>query len=175
MVERPIFPPAQGIHAAVIDFHIAFTKAKRFGLRCTARMPAMTGEQSRQAAAFNSAQYWQGLATKEERDAAAEEIDRASAAYFNRGVVAYPQRTRKSKSSKLRRAVLERDGRDCWLCGERMPTHDMTVEHLVARTNGGTDDLDNLALAHRACNELLGSLSLEAKLELRAKLQKVEA
>ena len=173
MGERPIIE--ERIKMAVINFHIAYSKAKRFGLRCSARMPAMTGEQSRQAAEFNSAQYWQGLATRQEREAAAAEIDRASEAYFERGVVAYPQSRQKSKSAKLRRAVLERDGKDCWLCGERMPTNDRTVEHLVAKANGGTDDLENLALAHRACNELLGSLSLEAKLELRAKMQRAAA
>jgi 5-methylcytosine-specific restriction endonuclease McrA len=56
--------------------------------------------------------------------------------------------------------LAERDGTDCSICGEPV---DMTlrrkdsvfcpsVDHRVPRAHGGTDDPDNLALAHYWCN-----------------------
>ena len=158
------------IAEAVINYHIAFSRARRFGLRCEAKMPPLDGEQSRQATEFNSEQYWQGLATREERDAAVDEIERASRSYWTKGKVAYLGENGGGKARRrLRRAIIERDGADCWLCGNEMPMQDRTVEHLIAKSNGGTDELDNLALCHEACNVLLGNLPLAAKLDLRRK------
>ncbi len=57
-----------------------------------------------------------------------------------------------------RRRVL-RDEDICWLCGvvvdKRLPGTDPngpTVDHVVPRENGGTNDLGNLRLAHLRCN-----------------------
>ena len=169
---KPSLASLTDVTAAVIDYHVAFSRARRFGLRCEAKMPPMDGEQSRIANEFNSAQYWQGLATKDERDAAMEEIDRASRSYWTRGTVAYPAKGR-SQSVKLRRILVERDGTYCWLCGGEMPTSDRTIEHLVAKSNGGTDDPENLVLCHEACNKLLGNLPIEVKRDLRRTYQEV--
>lgn len=157
---------SDGIDAAVTDHHIARDKAGRFGIRCEARLPAMDGEQSRAAAEFNSAQYWRGFITREVRDATADEIERAAHSYFVRGVVAHAK-NRRSKAAILRREIIKRDGDKCWLCGGNLPAHDRTLEHLVAQSNGGTDELHNLAVTHEACNKLLGNLPLSAKLALR--------
>lgn len=50
-------------------------------------------------------------------------------------------------------AIVMRDGDCCYICGQgqdpRDPWH---LEHVRPRKAGGTDDLDNLALAHRSCN-----------------------
>lgn len=162
------------VEDAVIQFHIAVKRARWFGLHCKAKLPAMDGEQSRQAAAFNSDRYWSGHVSREERDATAEEIDRACRAYFTKGRVSYTLETNNG-AKRLRRAILARDGDACWLCGKVMPTQDRTIEHLVARSNGGTNELSNLALAHRACNHLLGNLPFEAKQALRARMRELEA
>lgn len=45
----------------------------------------------------------------------------------------------------------------------------MTIEHLHARSDGGSNAIDNLRLADVLCNKLAGRLSVPAKLELRAK------
>lgn len=53
----------------------------------------------------------------------------------------------------------ERDGWSCHLCTEPVDktlpgtaAQGPTVDHLVPLSKGGTDEFDNVALAHRACN-----------------------
>jgi HNH endonuclease len=58
--------------------------------------------------------------------------------------------------------LAERDGWWCWLCGEAVdPTAtgpwQPTVDHLVPRSRGGSNDAVNLRLAHRRCNNRRGS------------------
>ena len=58
------------------------------------------------------------------------------------------------------RAVRERDGDACWICGRPVPAwaeqgdpEMPTLDHIVERSRGGPDDLHNLALAHHRCNQ----------------------
>ena len=53
----------------------------------------------------------------------------------------------------IRPAILERDGGICWICGG--PGAD-SVDHVIARTAGGTDDPANLRAAHMGCNNRRG-------------------
>jgi 5-methylcytosine-specific restriction endonuclease McrA len=58
-------------------------------------------------------------------------------------------------------ALAERDGTDCSICGDPV---DMSIsrnddfkmcpsiDHVIPRSRGGTDDPSNLALAHLSCN-----------------------
>lgn len=56
--------------------------------------------------------------------------------------------------------VLVTYGPVCWLCG--LPGSD-TADHVIPRVHGGAVyDLDNLAPAHRRCNESRGSRPAEA-------------
>lgn len=64
------------------------------------------------------------------------------------------------------RALLMRDGDECFLCGLPM-ADDCTVEHLVSLAHGGPNHLANKALTHRRCNERLGHLPLMQKIQLR--------
>jgi 5-methylcytosine-specific restriction endonuclease McrA len=51
-----------------------------------------------------------------------------------------------------------RDGSKCYLCGQgHDPNDPWNVEHVKPRARGGTDDLENLALAHRSCNLTKGT------------------
>lgn len=64
----------------------------------------------------------------------------------------------------IRAAVLARDGRCCQLCGRpvvirsgrrrrvRTPENQLTLDHVVAVSRGGTTTVDNLRVACRACN-----------------------
>lgn len=70
--------------------------------------------------------------------------------------------------ARLIARVIVRDGDVCWYCDTPL-LDDMTIEHRQARTNGGDDDFDNVALAHRRCNRIAGSLPLSEKLRLRVK------
>ena len=53
---------------------------------------------------------------------------------------------------RLRIAILERDQHTCYLCGH----HATTVDHIVAKRNGGTDAPWNLAACCRACQNRKG-------------------
>jgi 5-methylcytosine-specific restriction endonuclease McrA len=69
-----------------------------------------------------------------------------------------PQRIRHPPATY--RALRERDGWRCQLCGEafldpapkRPDPRSVTVDHVVAVIAGGTDELSNLRLAHAVCN-----------------------
>lgn len=76
-------------------------------------------------------------------------------------------RLSKAETRRIKQQLVERDGPDCWLCGEATTPFDRTVEHLVAVSRGGTNDLENLALAHTGCNRRMGNLSLADKLAMR--------
>jgi 5-methylcytosine-specific restriction endonuclease McrA len=60
-------------------------------------------------------------------------------------------RDRKNKVRKL----LERDGDDCWLCGHPLDGN-MSLDHVIPRSRGGGNGLDNLRLAHVECNNRRG-------------------
>ncbi len=53
------------------------------------------------------------------------------------------------KVAELRDLVIATYGDVCCLCGERGSN---TVEHVVPRSRGGSDDIDNLRPAHKSCN-----------------------
>lgn len=63
--------------------------------------------------------------------------------------------------------VLARDGWRCHLCGGSIrpgtPDHreELTLDHLVPVSKGGSHTLDNLAPAHHSCNSRRGSRSLK--------------
>jgi hypothetical protein len=63
-------------------------------------------------------------------------------------------------------AVLERDGSDCWFCRKAL-NGDVSLEHLQPLALGGTWRLDNLAVAHAACNKAAGHLPRFKKEALR--------
>jgi 5-methylcytosine-specific restriction endonuclease McrA len=58
----------------------------------------------------------------------------------------------------IKPVVWERDGWICGYCGNWLErkhpdaSHDATVDHIVAKENGGTDQLENLISACRRCN-----------------------
>jgi 5-methylcytosine-specific restriction endonuclease McrA len=78
-----------------------------------------------------------------------------------------------ARTRKIAR-ILERDGDLCCYCQQPLG-EDMTLEHRVASSNGGSEDLDNLKLAHALCNREVGNLPPDMKDELaRRKLKGIE-
>lgn len=50
-------------------------------------------------------------------------------------------------------ALALRDGVRCYLCGQaEVADEPWHVEHVIPKVRGGSDDLDNLRLAHQSCN-----------------------
>nr|WP_294170414.1 HNH endonuclease [uncultured Sphingomonas sp.] len=75
-----------------------------------------------------------------------------------------------------------RDGEVCWLCGGKLDfaappgsRKAPTLEHLVAKANGGGNGLDNLVLTHPGCNKHLADKPRQEKLRIRAKWQANQA
>lgn len=65
-------------------------------------------------------------------------------------------RERKARQRTARNLILalaHRDGFTCSLCGEPMPdVSDIEVDHVIPVSKGGSDDPENLKLAHSRCN-----------------------
>ena len=78
-----------------------------------------------------------------------------------------------SKAAKMRAKLIKRDGADCWFCGVDMGD-DITIEHLIAKSNKGPNALANYALAHAKCNNDAGNLPLVAKIAMRERLRNRE-
>lgn len=55
-------------------------------------------------------------------------------------------------TQKKRRALLNIHGTRCWICGKHMPESDCTLDHVIPRWLFPCDELWNLRLAHRHCN-----------------------
>lgn len=72
---------------------------------------------------------------------------------------------RKAVPSKVQ-LLLERDGDECFLCCQKLGD-DITVDHLVAKSKGGPDHLDNYVLMHRRCNNLCEDRSPMWKMRMR--------
>lgn len=75
-----------------------------------------------------------------------------------------------SNREPTRKALLARDGSDCWFCGLPLGD-DITIEHLVPKSAGGRNIQANYALAHRQCNNDAADMPLTEKIELRTRLR----
>lgn len=57
------------------------------------------------------------------------------------------------KRNHIKLVLSLRDGLRCCICGQEIESiKAATVEHKTKQRNGGTHDLQNLGLAHAACN-----------------------
>lgn len=66
--------------------------------------------------------------------------------------------TSKQKRSKKRQLV-ERYGYECrcYWCRSSFPIEQLTLDHLLPISRGGSNRLENLRLACRSCNQLRGN------------------
>lgn len=54
---------------------------------------------------------------------------------------------------RIRRlALYERDGGQCYLCGEVVPVHQFEIDHVFPRSKGGPTESQNLRVTHVHCN-----------------------
>lgn len=63
----------------------------------------------------------------------------------------------RSLSPALRRAVVDRDGYVCGLCGGDVAAGDVHIDHIVPWSLGGRDEMENLQVAHAWCNRSKGA------------------
>lgn len=55
-----------------------------------------------------------------------------------------------AEKDRRRRALIKRDGHRCKVCGA---TCDLTIDHIVPRSRGGSNRLENLRLLCEPCNQ----------------------
>ncbi len=76
------------------------------------------------------------------------------------------------KRRTIREQLLARDGGNCFYCTLPFTSEDPeTIEHFLAIAKGGTNHLDNLALAHESCNRAVGDLPIVKKIALRDRMR----
>lgn len=155
--------------ACLSDFRAAYRHRATFGYSNQAEplppIPAISHSQAQalRAEAFEYYQtsgYWQ---------VDPRELYLATVAAIDASAVSKPGKER--GNGNARRYIQERDGSDCWLCGNDL-AGDATIEHLHSRALGGSNSLDNLALVHERCNRLLGHMPIAVKRQMRADIQK---
>jgi len=73
-----------------------------------------------------------------------------------------PVSTGRKTYVKQKISILDRDGSCCFYCGKEME-NDITLEHLIPLTAGGTNLLSNMVLAHEKCNSAQGFKPLNEK------------
>ena len=76
-----------------------------------------------------------------------------------------PGRSRLRRSAAVCVKLAERDGWVCHLCGDPIDPsakggHQPTIDHLIPRSEGGSNAQENLKLAHRRCNQRRGNAPL---------------
>lgn len=57
-----------------------------------------------------------------------------------------------SRPGRFERLIWTAGGRRCWLCGRLASRQDVTMDHVLPKSCGGSYSLVNLLPAHRACN-----------------------
>ena len=62
--------------------------------------------------------------------------------------------------------LLFAQGGDCFFCERPLPREMASVEHLVAKANGGKDNDENCVAACQSLNKLFGRMSLKEKLKI---------
>ena len=60
-----------------------------------------------------------------------------------------------------RKNVLTRDEHQCQYCGNHFRESELTIDHVIPRSKGGTNSWDNVVTACRACNQLKSNYLLE--------------
>ena len=65
----------------------------------------------------------------------------------------YTTLTKKENKVKFSRInVLKRDNLQCQYCGDRMPSKDLTLDHVIPRSQGGKTEWTNMVAACKLCN-----------------------
>lgn len=65
----------------------------------------------------------------------------------------------------IRIQVFDRDNGVCYICGRKRFRRDATVDHVIPKVKGGTDDLDNLKCCCKICNTLKGQFTYSKELK----------
>ncbi len=87
-----------------------------------------------------------------------------------------PDRKRASirRTSAHRKAVLERDGHSCVLCGKRLSAQTATLDHVIPYSAGGETTVANLVTMCQPCNQAKGKDGKPELLNLTVKMPGID-
>jgi HNH endonuclease len=68
--------------------------------------------------------------------------------------------------TERKKELARRDGERCFAHGNNMHINELTIEHLLSFSQGGSDNNNNLVLVCEPANKLLGNKPLSEKIEL---------
>jgi len=71
-------------------------------------------------------------------------------------------RKRRRESGKQRFRIFVRDGFKCQYCCKKFQPAELTLDHIIPRSQGGSDDPENLAAACIPCNQRKGPRTPDA-------------
>lgn len=63
----------------------------------------------------------------------------------------------------MKRRLIQMYGRKCFACGQTLTTDDLTIDHIVARSQGGTGDQVNLQVLCKECNSAKADIPVEGR------------
>ena len=63
-----------------------------------------------------------------------------------------------------RNIIIEGEKRICYICGRKLPLEDLTVDHVIPKSMGGSNQEYNLKCCCRLCNTLKGQLTYSDEL-----------
>lgn len=66
---------------------------------------------------------------------------------------------------KVERLLFLQGGK-CFYCGHFLGDKTASIEHIIPRANGGSNDLDNLVVCCQSINQMLADISPKKKIEL---------
>lgn len=98
------------------------------------------------------------------------QVSKSSWSKFNRHRWLVLNRRLSSSAPTSMISMLERllfaQGGHCFFCREPLPREHASVEHLVASSNGGTNDESNCVVCCKTLNQLLGAKSIKEKMHI---------
>lgn len=104
---------------------------------------------------------------KDEYEFVGNEAER-SFRFWNKNLNWTPPNRKRQQLTSRKLKIANRDGMMCFFCAEpHNDTKHLTIEHLLSFKHGGTDNINNLALACDTCNREAGTKSLAEKIRLR--------
>ena len=68
-----------------------------------------------------------------------------------------------SASKAMRKRIIRMYGRKCFACGRELTVDEITIDHIVARSQSGTGDQVNLQVLCEKCNTVKGNTVVEEK------------
>lgn len=79
---------------------------------------------------------------------------------------------RRKFSDYEKKTIYAKSDGKCEICGRQVKFKDMTVDHKIPLTKGGTNELENLQLAHLGCNRAKADMLYEEFLSLAQNIVK---